>query len=297
MKYLVFDLGGTFIKYGIVDSDYEILFNEKFETPKNKESFLNKVKEVYLKYENEIEGVALSMPGHIDEHNGFAHNAGLITYLAKHNIVALLNEFINKPISVENDGKCAALSELWLGSLKDVNHGVALVFGSGVGGGIIINKKVYKGFSGIAGEFSFIAEKISDQKNDLLGRLGSVSYLINEVSKCKNIPCEKLDGEKVFKMVEENDEDATKCLKDFCDNIVRHIYNIQHILDPEKFSIGGGISNQKIFIDCLRQRIDAYGENNFFLKKPLLVQSKYKNNSNILGALINYHINNIKKVG
>lgn len=297
MKYLVFDIGGTFIKYGIVDSEYKILFNEKFKTPKNKESFLNKIKEIYLKYDDEIEGVALSMPGHIDEYSGFAYSAGLITYLEKNNIVGLLHDFIDKPISVENDGKCAALSELWLGSLKGVEHGIALVFGTGVGGGIIINKKVYKGFNGIAGEFSFITEKSEDEKVDFLGRKASVSYFVDEVAKKKNILSEDLSGEKVFEMIKEKDEEAIKCLEDFCDNIVRHLYNIQHILDPEKFSIGGGISNQNIFIECLKERIEIYDKENFSLKKPLIVQSKYKNNSNILGALINYHINNIKKVG
>ena len=76
-------------------------------------------------------------------------------------VVQLLEQRYKLPVTIENDGKCAALAEKWKGSLKDCRNGAVVVLGTGVGGGIIIDHKLYRGGHFTAGEYSYI---LTDQK-------------------------------------------------------------------------------------------------------------------------------------
>lgn len=304
MKYLVYDIGGSFVKYGIIkstdmltDGD-EILNKGKFATPlDDKDKFIEEIKEVYNKYKDDVVGIAVSMPGKIDVFDGYAHTSGVLTYLEKTNIADLFHEFSDLPVAVENDGKCAALAESWFGSLKDVESGIALVFGTGVGGGIIFNNHLYRGFNSIAGEFSFIYNQYESGTHRILGTDGSVETLIKKVEREKNLPENSLTGEEVFEMVQLEDEIAMNALIKYCESIAIHLINFQHIIDPEKISIGGGISEQKIFIECLKDRVESLlAELPYSLAKPVIVQSKFRNDANLKGALANFHINKIKKI-
>lgn len=304
MKYLVYDIGGSFVKYGLIEasdvitSSDEVINKGKFKTPlDNKEKFINEIKSVYNKYKDLVIGIAISMPGKIDVFNGYAHSSGVLSYLEQTNIVDLFHEFTDLPVAVENDGKCAALAESWFGSLKNVESGIALVFGTGVGGGLIFNNRLYRGFNSIAGEFSFVYNKNDSGKPSYLGGDGSVSSLVRRVEKEKGLPKGTLDGEKVFALVHEKDPIAEEALIKYCDGIVPHLVNFQHIIDPEKISIGGGISEQKVFIDCLKDRIEYFTKNvPYNLATPVIVQSKFRNDANLMGALANFHLNKIKKI-
>lgn len=305
MKYLVYDIGGCFVKYGLIQandvitSSDEIIDKGKFETPADdKEMFINEIKSIYNKYKDSVVGIAISMPGKIDVFNGYAHSAGVLDYLERINIVDLFHEFTDLPVAVENDGKCAALAESWFGSLKDVESGMALVFGTGVGGGLVFNNRLYRGFNSIAGEFSFVYNQNGSGEPNYLGVDGSVSSLVRIVEKEMDLVKGTLDGEKVFAMINEKDPIGEAALIKYCDGIVPHLMNFQHIIDPEKISIGGGISEQKVFIDCLKERIEHLIISNvpYYLAKPTIVQSKFRNDANLMGALANFHLNKIKKI-
>ena len=296
MQYLVFDIGGSFIKYALIDQLNEISENNKFKTPlDNKELFLESIKNVYEKFRDRISGIAISMPGKIDVYNGYAHSAGILSFLEQTSIVDLFREFTDLPVAVENDGKCAALAEAWFGSLKNVESGLVIVFGTGVAGGLIFNNRLYRGFNSIAGEFSFTHSHDADGRRTFLGYEGSVSTLIRKVEKMKQLPKKSLTGEQVFDLVQQADADANQALDEYCDVIAETLLNYQHILDPELISIGGGISEQSIFINRINERLEILVEElPYVLMMPTIVQSTYRNEANLLGALANFHINKIK---
>lgn len=297
MNYLALDIGGSYVKYGIISDENQILERGKFKTPLNhKEEFLTETKKVYNKYMDQIKGIAISMPGRIDIYNGYAYSAGVLSYLENTNIVELFHEFTDLPVAVENDGKCAALAESWFGSLKDVNSGIALVFGTGVGGGIIIDGKLHHGHHNVGGEFSFILNSADKRNPEPFGGTGSVMTLIRAVEKVEGLEKGSLTGEEVFNKINSGNEKVYKVLEEYCDNIAYHLYNLQHIFDPEIIAIGGGISEQKVFIECLNERVDLYIEERpYLLAKPTIVQTKFKNDANLLGALANFRINQVKK--
>ena len=77
-------------------------------------------------------------------------------FLKDQNIVELLGSRCPVPVALENDGKAAALAEAWNGNLKDCQDGIAIILGTGVGGGIIKDRRVYRGRHAAAGEFSYL---------------------------------------------------------------------------------------------------------------------------------------------
>ena len=159
-NYLVFDAGGTFTKYALMDENAEILEKDKVPTPdyhtKTKEDYYAVLDSVVEKYKNRIEGIAISMPGMLDNRNGYCVTAGYLAYLAGSTVGTELSQRYGILVSVENDGKCAALAEFWRGSLKGCTNGAVVVLGSGVAGGIILNGKLFRGNHFTAGEYSYI---------------------------------------------------------------------------------------------------------------------------------------------
>ncbi|MGL5868193.1 ROK family protein, partial [Clostridium chrysemydis] len=287
MDKLVLDIGGSAIKYALMDKDLNILKKGEEKTPLDSlNSLIKTIFEIYKKHKNEVDGIALSMPGNIDSKNGQIYQPGAILYNANINIIQEINKLIDIPVSVENDGKSAALAEAFKGNLSNCSDGVVLILGTGVGGGIIKDKKIHKGSHFFAGEFSFILGE--DQKKgfeDVFALKASTQALILEVAKEKGIDKASINGKDVFEMIKENDEKAIKAFDKFTMNLARGIYNIQCILDPEKILIGGGISKQPILLEKIKEKLDdIYKVIPFDIPKANIDTCKYFNDSNLIGA-------------
>jgi Transcriptional regulator/sugar kinase len=293
MKYLTLDIGGSAIKYALMTKELDFIEKGKVPTPMDSiESFVETVGGIYDKYKEKIEGLAISMPGVLDSEKGYAYSGGSLEYNCDKEIVKILMKRCPTKISIENDGKCAALAEVWKGSLKDYNDGVVIVLGTGVGGGIIRDKKLHKGKNFFAGEFSFIATNINEAGNfeNCWGAISGSKALINGVSKIKNIPEKDIDGYKVFEYANNNDEEVLKILDEFTYKLAVQIFNLQSVLDSEIFAIGGGISAQDILIEYTQKNVDKYYEffEKFNFPKPKVVRCTFRNDANLIGALYNF---------
>ena len=161
MSKLVLDVGGSAIKWAVMDDDAAILEKGEIKTPLDSfESFMKAVVELY-ESKADIEGIAISLPGNIDVSTGYVYAPGALSFNANRNIVDEIHKYIKLPVSVENDGKCAALAEVWKGKLKDHKDGIVLIIGTGIGGGVVIDRKVLKGQHFFAGEFSYLITDIN----------------------------------------------------------------------------------------------------------------------------------------
>lgn len=293
MKKLVLDIGGTLIKYAVMDKEAKIFQRGELPTPLDSiESLMKKITELYNSLKDEVNGIAISMPGNIDTKTGQIYSPGALAYNANVNIVDKIHEHINVPVSVENDGKSAALAEVWMGNLKNFKDGVVMILGTGIGGGIIKDRKIHKGNNFFAGEFSFILQDAKELDfNSAFALTGSTSALINEVSKKKNIDIKDLNGYKVFSMIEEKDSEVLEIFEKFTTNIAIQIYNLQCILDPEKFLIGGGISKQPILLEKIKENLEKiYEKIPFDIPHAVVDTCKHYNDSNLIGALYNYYL-------
>ena len=146
-KYLCIDVGGTAIKYGIANEEGLLISSDSITTPKKSiEEFYDALDSIVLPVLQMISGIAMSMPGRIENRTGHVYTGGAISsYMTDVPLGTLLSQRYHLPVAIENDGKCAALAELWLGNLKDVDCGAVLLVGYGIGGGIVLNRKLYRG--------------------------------------------------------------------------------------------------------------------------------------------------------
>lgn len=295
MKYLVLDVGGTAIKYALMTEKLEFLEKGKIKTPRDSiENFIDNIGNIYDKYKNDIEGMALSIPGILDSDTGYMYTGGSLEYNTDKNMLKVLGERCKTKIAIENDGKCAALAELWKGNLQECENGVVILLGTGVGGGIIKDKKLYKGKHFFAGEFSFIAGNINVMSNndkEWWGSLNGLDGLLDDFARVKNLNRNEIDGIKFFEYANNDDKDALEILNKFTYKTALAIINLQCILDADKYLIGGGISEQDILIKYIKKNIDDYhSQFEYFVPKPVVDRCKFRNDSNLIGALYNFLI-------
>lgn len=183
------------------------------------------------------------------------------------------------------------MAEVWKGSLREHDNGIVIVLGTAVGGGIVINKKIYKGKNFFAGEFSFVATNVNNASNkeNQWGTISGSKALLSAAAKVKDIPIEELDGYKVFEYANNKDEDILKVLDEVTYNLAVQIFNLQCILDPEIVAIGGGISSQDILIEYIQKNMDKYHKSlKVELLKTNIVRCEFRNDANLIGALYNF---------
>ncbi|MFV0395589.1 MAG: ROK family protein [Coprobacillaceae bacterium] len=289
--YLVFDIGGTFVKYAMMDKEANV--HEKGKIPTIKKGlapFLDSLEEIYYQFKD-VDGIALSCPGLIDVDEGVIYHGGALKFLHECHIVKELSKRCqNVQVSVENDGKCAGLAESSIGAAKDYQDAIIMAFGTGVGGAIIKDKKVHRGTRLIAGELSFIttAYNRKDLSRNTWGERGNAIHLALDLDKAKGKEKGTYSGEDVFAMAEAGDEDATNILEDFYYDVANQINNMQYIYDPDIFCIGGGISEQPALLEGINRYVDKLQEISFQMVKPKVVKCQFQNDSNLIGALFNY---------
>jgi len=293
MNYLALDIGGSAIKFALMNEKGEFLAKDQVKTPKESiEEFIETIGKIFDKYKDVIEGIAISMPGVIDSDRGYVFTGGALEYNNDKDMVSILKKRCPINITIENDGKCAALAEAWLGSLNECNDGIVVILGTGIGGGIIKDKKLHRGHHFMAGEFSNIITNSNDIKtNDysFWAKDNGTHALIDPISKIKGIPKKELNGHKVFEMINFGDKEAIKVLDDFCYSIVLQLFNLQYIYDPEKIAIGGGISEQDKLMEYIHKNVEKYMNfNKYNFIKPEIIRCKYRNDSNLIGALHHY---------
>ncbi len=290
MKYLVIDVGGTFTKYAVMTEDCKFITKGKIETIQEPfQEFINSIEYIYNTYGKDCVGLALSMPGIIDSETGFMYTGGSISSISNINIVEILSSKFKIPVTIENDAKCAAMAELWKGSLENCKNAIAVICGTGIGGAIICNGKVIKGCHFMSGEFSYILTDIYNpmNKENILGYCSGVPALIKLASQKMNISEEEINGEILFSMANCGDKKAIDAIREFANRIAVQITNCQFMFDPEKIAVGGGISAQPLFIQIIKEELkkinSVYPHKN--LPIPEITNCKFFNDSNLIGAL------------
>lgn len=290
-KYFSIDIGGTNIKYGIIDDQGELVFHENVKTPDNKTDFLNLIKSIVQENLSEIQGVGISVPGKVNVQTGTVFYGGALPFLDKVSFKDELESAFHIPVAVENDAKSGASAELWLGSLKDVNNGAIITLGTGVGGGIVLNHQLLHGSHYQAGELSYMSLGTDTSKmSNLVGLSGSAVHMIEECAKVLNLT-DKHDGVAVFDAINNGNQRAIEIFSKYCDVIATIILNIQSVVDLETIAISGGISAQPIVVEEINKAYSRLLDPNPLLKAqieiPNIVQAHFKSDANLYGAVYN----------
>lgn len=289
MNYLSIDVGGTNLKYALIDHAGNLIERHKLSTPQDKTSFLAALDQIVDQYQGQIKGLAFCAPGKIEDTT--IHFGGALPFLDGVDLKAHFSQ-LTIPIIGVNDGKAAALAENWLGSLKGEQNCAAIVLGTGVGSGIIINGRLVPGVHYQAGELSFINLNYQHRSFDdvYVGGIGSAVDMVKHINQALGNE-DETDGLAAFEAVNAGNPKAQTILKKYCYGIATLIMNTQAVVDLDKYAIGGGISAQPAVIEGIREAYDQiYAEQPLIqltFTKPTIVAAKFNNDANLYGALYN----------
>ncbi len=295
-KYLAIDIGGSSVKYALLTNEGEFLEKGSYRSERyNFEIFKEAMSELIIKFRDnyDVKGVAVSAPGGVDSESGVIKGLSALPCIHGPNFKEIFGKGLGLKLEIENDANCAALGEVWKGSAKENEDVLFIVCGTGIGGAVIKNKKVHKGFNLHGGEFGLC---ILDWKRDEEGfkgltwsQLGSTEALVKRAADSMEEDYEALDGREIFYRAEEGNLHCIKAIDEFYFYNALGIYNLQYTYDPEKIVLGGAISSRDDFIYRIKESLKVIMDSLPFAKVTPIVESCFfQNDSNLLGALYNY---------
>ena len=188
-KILAIDIGGTKIASGIVSlkrEGFQISDYQKIRTPKDKDRVIRKLIEIinYYKENNKFKKIGISFPGQVDNQNGTVIFAPNIKGWNNNNLKKIIEEKTGIDTEIDNDVKCFALGEDKFGQAKKYKNVVYLAIGTGLGGAIEIDGKLYRGANNIAGEFGYMV--LAYDGKSAIVKIKSAGLIIFQVELLKN---------------------------------------------------------------------------------------------------------------
>jgi glucokinase len=298
------DIGGTKISVGVVDSSGNLIDSSRCSTPTEggKElisSVINLIKEFNKKYE--IKGIGISIAALISSDYGTIVGAPNIANLSKLNFVNEIKEEFELPIIIENDANAAMWAEFKFGNAKGLNPVMFFIIGTGVGGGLVIDGKLFKGANGIGAEFGHMCVV----PNGLLCGCGSKGCLeqyasggaliryANEALLANPDKSEevlsfgegKLSGTALTKAAKAGNELALAAFSKQADWLGLACASYSLIIDPQAIIIGGGVVDAgELFLAPVRAAMRKYMPFAESHVPPKIIAAKFGNDAGLIGA-------------
>ena len=285
MAILSFDIGGSSVKYAVIEKTGKILAKGKKTTPQEKEEFFRLIENVAASYRRAytIEGAGFSFPGAVDDVSGVIGGSSPLPYIHDFPIRQELERRLSLSAALENDANCAALGESWLGVGKEHEDLVFLVIGTGIGGAVVKGKRIHHGKHLHGGEFGYM---VSDASHRILSDMGSTRILAERVADAKGLPREEMDGRKAFALADAGDADALQAVSAMYEALAMAIYNLQYAIDPEIFVLGGAVSERPGFAEEIGKRVDIILKDVGVARiRPIIRPAQFGNDANLLGAV------------
>ncbi len=298
------DLGGTNIDTGLVSEEGVISSRKSMPTRAERGSAevikdLLRLIEMLLE-SNSIQSIGVGVPGTVIRDQGIVNFACNINF---HNVrlVHELNQQFDYPVYLDNDANCAALGEAVCGAAENYDTSLMVTIGTGIGGGIVINKRIYRGFNGAAGEIGHMVIE-TNGLDCACGRKGcfekyaSTSALVWEAKrKLKNQAdsflremtsdnIDKINGEMIFSAAKQGDKFSLSLIDRYTDYFAEGLANLINIFEPEIIVIGGAVSRQgEYLINPLKEKVHqkVYSKT---LPKTNIVAAVLGSDSGIIGA-------------
>ncbi|MGT2934135.1 ROK family protein [Streptococcus catagoni] len=286
-NYLTIDIGGTGIKYGIIDQSGQLTEKHEMTTEayKGGSAILEKVKHLVSSYKEKLplSGVAISSAGMVDPEKGEIFYAGpQIPHYAGTQFKKVIEEAYHLPCQIDNDVNCAGLAEAISGAAKDSPVTVCLTVGTGIGGCLLIDSKIFHGFSYAACEVGYM--HLADGS---FQDLASTTALVKEVAKKVGDPIEAWDGRRIFQAAKSGDLVCIEAIDRMVKYLAQGIANICYVTNPSLIVLGGGIMAEEAY---LAEKIQKAVEDNLVpsLSEKLQIRfAHYKNDAGMVGAY--YH--------
>lgn len=310
------DLGGTNIAAGLVNEKFEIIAKDSTPTMPERpnEEIISDIAELAKKLcqtagiaQSEVTSLGIASPGIVDDESGCIIYANNLNF-RNTPILPRLRELLDiKEFHIENDANAAAWGEAIAGAAKGSKSSVMITLGTGVGGGIVDNGKVFKGFNSAAGELGHIVIAV-DGRPCSCGRCGcweaysSATGLIN-MTKEKIAECEKtgrktvmteivaqkgkVNGRTAFDGKRMGDAAACEVVDEYVKYLASGLASMINIFQPEVLSIGGGISNEgQYLLDLVTPLVRKQQYGTGLVPMTDIRIAQLRNDAGIIGAAV-----------
>lgn len=307
-KYIGVDIGGTTVKAGLVDDNGKILAKTVIETGKTPEEVIAGIGKqlIDMLADNsltvkDIVGIGIGCPGAVTGKTGtveYSNNLGW----GRVELVKGLKAYVDTEYRISNDANVATLAEAMYGAAKGYNDVIMFTLGTGVGGGIVIDKKLYEGNESKGAELGHCllvlgGEECTCGRKGCIEAYCSATALIRDTKRAMladleskmwdytNNDINNANGRTAFAMAKEGDASAIKVVDNYIAYLSESIMSYCNIFRPEAFVLGGGICGEGRF---LTDKIKSYCEERFYgfrgTPKVEILTATLGNDAGIIGA-------------
>lgn len=308
MKYYVgIDLGGTNIAAGVVDSEFRIISKKSVPTARPRpcrEICRDMVKAAFEAVEaaglkiSDIESIGIGAPGTVNSTDGIIEYSNNLDFYNEP-VREYIREETDLPVYIENDANAAAYGEYVAGAARGVSNAVCITLGTGVGGGIIIDGKIYSGFNYAGAEIGHTVVE-ADGPLCTCGRHGcfevysSATGLIRMTkeamsehpeSKMHEMVGDHVSGRLAFNAMRAGDAAAKEVVDKYIKYLAIGITNVINIFQPEILCIGGGVCNEgDALMIPLREQVRDQVYSKRSARNTEIVRAELGNEAGIIGA-------------
>jgi fructokinase len=280
------DFGGTKIEVALMDEAGAILARRRAGNPGIYDAAIATIAELASAVEAEAvvagKTVGVAMPGSLSPVSGFVRNANSV-WLNGRPFLADLKKALGRPVRVENDANCFALSEAVDGAAAHGRVVFGVIVGTGCGGGVVVERRVVSGLNGVAGEWGHTplpwARSDEVTPRDWCGRFNCLEQWISGpgFQRWAGLSAQDADA-----AAQAGDPRARVALDLLADRIARGLSVVIDVLDPDVIVLGGGVSNVTSLYASVRGKLLAHVFSD--VVKTEIVQNKHSDSSGVRGA-------------
>lgn len=284
MKILAFDIGGTEIKYAFCDENFNL--SEKNSVPTNAHEGGKRIIERIVEIIKDLGGadrIGISTAGQVNSVKGeIIHATDTLPGYTGMKIKEIIEAETGIPAAVENDVNSAAIGEAVFGAAKNCPDFICLTYGTGIGGAVFIDGKLYSGSSFSAGEFGHIVTHANGRECTCGGKgcyetYASTTALVGNIREKLGV---EMNGREIFENFDKPEVKAV--IDEWIDEIVIGLKSLIYVFNPPLIVLGGGIMNEKYITDEINSRLQNELMGSF--RKVKIVKALMGNDANKLGA-------------
>lgn len=310
MYYVGIDLGGTNIAAGLVNEEGKIVYKDSVPTNSHRHyaEIVKDMADLTLRVIkgagvsiDEVKNIGIGSPGTPNCDEGVLVFSGNLNF-RNVPLRSEMQKYINLPVLLDNDANCAALAEGVAGSAKGAKHSVTITLGTGIGGGVIIDGKIYSGFNFAGSELGH-SVIICDGEQCTCGRKGcwetyaSATALIRQtkraaeenpqslINKIIDGDFSRIDAKTAFDAAKQGDEVGDKVVKQYIKYIAEGLINVINIFMPEVIVIGGGVCKEgEYLLKPLRELVSAGAFSREEIPQTQIRTALMGNDAGVIGA-------------
>jgi fructokinase len=287
------DLGGTKIEAIALMPDGTVLARKREATPQGDyRGILRTIADLVLDLEEQFQRqgtIGIGTPGSLSPRTGLIRNSNS-TVLNGKPFDRDIAEFLGRPVRVANDANCFALSEAIDGAGRSAATVFGVILGTGVGGGLVVDRKLINGHNGIAGEWGhnaipFAIDPATPPRPCFCGKVNCIETFLSGGALTKEHQSRTgttLSAEEIVEKAEEGDAEAKRSLDIYADRLAQALAVVVNIVDPDAIVLGGGVSNILSLYDSLPPLLSRYAFSDGVTTKVL--RAMHGDSSGVRGA-------------